>query len=1121
MATAYFGKTSFPLTLYQEGGWRTQSFEPFVNYNVEVDANNRRYRIKGDFGIRASYKGMTQLTLYDVTAQIGSTVVNRGEYAVRDTFTDYNWNTGPNGVVSEWFAFDANGNPTNSCVNIRFSFWFRHCYRNYCSQGTIRTDVGPTAAVCVSVNISPIAPIITPPTLNPSCSATGTSGNTLVLNDGGVWGVCNNQKNVLTLDIYSDAGMTKLVKSVQGGGNVSGFSPNTRYYTKFTKSNGCRTATASCNAVTVTPNGLSQLTTITWDKATVRLGISYGGGVYNPSTVIQLKKCSGGNWQNVKTTTTKTVETIELTGLDADTCYQVRAVTSTTAGSYTGNTVQFTTPSKALCMAYYTSIEPAIDEETLETTAKLCYRWETNKVPATITPYYRVKNGYDPAWIKGDELTVNDLTGTHCFTITDLFPNQTVYETYIHTETVDLGWDGDISEFITPLLPMPDIHNCENFEYLRDLICQAAKALYGGHLDVYANPYTKSLCDPFNPTPTHLALWSRILRFLHAASCLVCDTSNANLADSREGQYLVGEAGWVDFLEAVVENGEDIWKLVYSDGVRKYIDDKMHAVWHFHASVDYLVNALADLSDSKYSNAKRVIVASENKIYEKVDGKWVLADDEIQPDDFAVYHINYASDTAFGNVPAQSAYYYWQGTWNNLDSDISRLAKIVKDLDNNKDRLVMNETGADRMHINTVDRDSFNCANYPSGERWVTFITESKTGAPPNYHRITFETGDNATIIQDQDVLDGALAQKPTDPKRTGYVFVTWNDKATGAGFNWSTPIKKDYALVAVWTPQPVTITFDISPATGTTPADIHTTYGLTITLPDGSGFSLTGATFVGWLRDGVPFTSSTPVVGDTELTPNWQYITYTVTFKYQNGQADTTQTIDYGQGVTQPADPVWADHIFLGWFDAAAGGNEFDFDSAVTSDKTIYAQWAQSTYTVTFDSDGGSAVPSQQVAYGDAATRPADPTKPNAVFTYWQLNNLQYEFSEPVTSDITLLATWETAWEVEFDLNGGTGDIVTQTVVNGDYAQEPDPPTRTDGTFAGWYNGDTAFDFDNTPITTNITLKARWNFTITFDANGGAPTPPNQTVMDGGLITKPTDPTKTGYDFLGWVEQS
>ena len=68
-------------------------------------------------------------------------------------------------------------------------------------------------------------------------------------------------------------------------------------------------------------------------------------------------------------------------------------------------------------------------------------------------------------------------------------------------------------------------------------------------------------------------------------------------------------------------------------------------------------------------------------------------------------------------------------------------------------------------------------------------------------------------------------------------------------------------------------------------------------------------------------------------------------------------------------------------------------------------------TFTVTFDSDGGSAVAAQKVKDGEKAKEPAVPTKDGFVFMGWQLADSaeSYDFSEPVTGDLSLIAIWAT----------------------------------------------------------------------------------------------------------------
>lgn len=67
----------------------------------------------------------------------------------------------------------------------------------------------------------------------------------------------------------------------------------------------------------------------------------------------------------------------------------------------------------------------------------------------------------------------------------------------------------------------------------------------------------------------------------------------------------------------------------------------------------------------------------------------------------------------------------------------------------------------------------------------------------------------------------------------------------------------------------------------------------------------------------------------------------------------------------------------------------------------------AVTTYTVTFDSDGGTDVPAQVVDAGDTAIEPTAPTRGTDTFDGWYLGGVLYDFATPVTGDITLVAQW------------------------------------------------------------------------------------------------------------------
>ncbi|MBQ6539588.1 MAG: InlB B-repeat-containing protein, partial [Oscillospiraceae bacterium] len=147
-----------------------------------------------------------------------------------------------------------------------------------------------------------------------------------------------------------------------------------------------------------------------------------------------------------------------------------------------------------------------------------------------------------------------------------------------------------------------------------------------------------------------------------------------------------------------------------------------------------------------------------------------------------------------------------------------------------------------------------------------------------------------------------------------------------------------------------------------------------------------------------------------------------------------------------------------------------------VVSDVVFRAVWERPKCTVTFDSDGGTDVASQEVPKGDTAEKPTDPTKENCTFDGWTLNGDAYDFSLPVTEDITLVAKWN--YTVSFDANGGSGTMDSVTVGGGsEYTLPENGFTAPDEKeFEAWEINGTKYVPGNTiTVTGNTTVKALW----------------------------------------------
>lgn len=139
----------------------------------------------------------------------------------------------------------------------------------------------------------------------------------------------------------------------------------------------------------------------------------------------------------------------------------------------------------------------------------------------------------------------------------------------------------------------------------------------------------------------------------------------------------------------------------------------------------------------------------------------------------------------------------------------------------------------------------------------------------------------------------------------------------------------------------------------------------------------------------------------------------YTVTFNGNNGSESQTVTAKEGQKLAKPTDPTNGELIFAGWYKESTWVTPWDFEKdVVTKDITLYAKWTTVSFTVTFNTNGGSTIAPVTVAKGSKLVQPLPPSKQDMAFENWYTEaalTTVYDFSTPVNSDITLYAKWAT----------------------------------------------------------------------------------------------------------------
>ena len=246
-------------------------------------------------------------------------------------------------------------------------------------------------------------------------------------------------------------------------------------------------------------------------------------------------------------------------------------------------------------------------------------------------------------------------------------------------------------------------------------------------------------------------------------------------------------------------------------------------------------------------------------------------------------------------------------------------------------------------------------------------------------------------------------------------------------------------------------------------------------------------------------------VINDTTNTPEPNVTPATVTYAYGAlGGTYATQIVQAGEKAIEPDVPSRQGYQFTDWY---LDDTKYDFNTAVTGNMTLTAQWRINQYTITFDTDGGSAIAPITQDYGTAITAPAAPTKTGYTFAGW-------DRAIPATmsaENMTIKAKWTVnQYTISFDTDGGsTIDPITQ-----DYGTDitaPAAPTKTGYTFANWDRAIPA-----TMPAEDLTLTAHW--TACDHANSGNKptcTADATCTVCGGTIGK------LGHDWGDWTPSS
>jgi len=388
------------------------------------------------------------------------------------------------------------------------------------------------------------------------------------------------------------------------------------------------------------------------------------------------------------------------------------------------------------------------------------------------------------------------------------------------------------------------------------------------------------------------------------------------------------------------------------------------------------------------------------------------------------------------------------------------------------------------------------------------------------------------------------------DSSRTGYTFAGWFTEAengTQIRQGDAVTITQNSTLYAHWTANSYNVSFDLNGATGTAPGSITVTYDGTYEgLPEGTG-TKAGYHFNGWYTapgGGEMITTGTVVkiTAPVTLYARWAPNTYTVIFDANggNGVMDS-QNHTYDMSLALPEVKFNKDgHTFTGWNtkEDGTGKNYANMQNVTNLTEingeivTLYAQWSINSYTVTFDSVGGTYVEPVTQIYNTYVGKPVDPTKQGYSFAGWLNGEIEVTLPIKLTDNLNLTAKWNL---VEYTITYvGVEGIENNNPASYTFESNAitleDPGSRTGYTFSGWY---TSGDFSEESKVDGVAINAGSTGVKTFYANWTPNTyivrfddgtKSNNTSMTAQIFTydvsqplRSNEYNNEGYTFIGW----
>lgn len=413
---------------------------------------------------------------------------------------------------------------------------------------------------------------------------------------------------------------------------------------------------------------------------------------------------------------------------------------------------------------------------------------------------------------------------------------------------------------------------------------------------------------------------------------------------------------------------------------------------------------------------------------------------------------------------------------------------------------------------------------------------------------ITYDTGDSEVTVPDSAAKSATVGTAITLPavSRNGYTFGGWEyDGATySAGAQFTMPAN-EVSFKAIWEEIPADPNeYNVEYSwTGDIPSDVtlpdalaDVPVGTTVTVADVP--SSEGYTFAGWYYNGKLTESFVMPEGDVTITGTWTKDEVPPT-KYElsldaaggqfgDGTDSYTNSFEEGQTVVTPGEPARNGYEFAGWVDAS--GNAASMPATMpANDVSLTATWSE-LFDITYVVDGETYdTVTDAGEEGDPLPAPSkgEPEKEGYIFAGW-VDAQGNPVTEIPGADTTVNASWEEIIPETYTIKyyDGSTLLKTEQYEEDELIAEYTLENKEGYTFNGW----TGMPEDGLMNAENIEVFADWTVNknnITLNAGEGEFSDESSIFTEddvpygtplSGIV--PLEPTREGYDFVGWEDE-